>query len=424
MTAWLILIIFVVITILMVTKKLPALFALPLMAILIAVVSGIPFTSTTAADGTVVKGIQQLIFSDGPVRLASTMVTMFFGAILGQMMKVTGVAETMIKKVSELAGDRPRILCALLTAVIALLFTSLTGLGSIILVGNVALPIMISVGISPLVAGCLVLFGLAVGGVFNVVNWSLYINTIGVPIEQVRNFSWILGGLLILSTAVFIFIECKQERVSWAAPADAKAQKSVNPLALLTPVIPIALIMAFSWDVNFSLCVGILWCAATTYKKGALQTLTKATLEGIADVSVATFLMMGVGMLLVVVMDPRVTAHINDVIQMVLPGSPIPYVLFFTLLAPLSLYRGPLNIWGLGLGLVALVMNTGVLPAQAVMAAFWTAGQLQGLDPTNTQNVWVAAEVGVDVNDILKKCILYIWPVVLVGLSVAAFLYF
>lgn len=428
MTAWLILIIFVVITVLMIMKKIPALFALPVMAILIAVVSGIPFASTTAEDGTIVKGIQQLIFQDGPARLASTMVTMFFGAILGKLVEITGIAETMIKKVSELAGDKPRVLCTLITVVLALLFTSLTGLGAVILVGNITLPILISAGISPLVAGCLFLLASSLGGVFNVVNWSLYINTIGLPIEQVRNYSWVIGGLLIVAMAAFIFFECKNVRIAWAAPVDggeaAATKKKVNVLAMLTPLIPIVLIMAFSWDANFSLCIGILWGVLTTINRNSLQTLTKATLEGISSVSVATFLMMGVGMLLVVVMDPRVTVHINDIIAMVLPSSPITYILFFTLLAPLSLYRGPLNIWGLGLGLVALVLGTGVLPGAAVMAAFWSAGQLQTLDPTNTQNVWTAAAVECDVNDILKKGILYIWPVVLGGLIAAAVMYF
>lgn len=427
MTAWLILIILVAMTVLMVTKKVPTLFALPIMAILIAVVSGIPFFSTTGADGEVVKGIQQLIFQDGPARLASTMVTMFFGAILGKLVEITGIAETTIKKISELAGDRPMVLCGLISAVLALLFTSLTGLGSLILVGNIALPILISGGIPPLVAGCLFLLAMSLGGVFNVVNWSLYINTIGIPIEQVRSFSWVIGGLLAVSIAVFIATQCRNISLHFAAPAEDSAplnKKKPNLAALLTPLVPIVLIMGFSLDANLSLCVGILWGVLTTLNQNSLQTLTRATLEGISSVSIATFLMMGIGMLVVVVMDPRVTAHINSILSTVLPSSPVTYVLFFTLLAPLSLYRGPLNIWGLGIGLVALVMGTGVLPGLAVMAAFWSAGQLQTLDPTNTQNIWTASAVECDVNDILKKCILYLWPVVLGGLVVAAFLYF
>lgn len=427
MTAWLILAILIGMTVLMVTKKLPTLFALPIMALLIAIVSGIPFYSTTDADGNVVKGIQQLIFQEGPSRLATTMVTLFFGAILGKLVEITGIAETTIKKVSELAGDRPIILCSLISLVLALLFTSLTGLGSAILVGNIALPIMLAAGVSPVVAACIFLLSMSLGGVFNVVNWSLYINTIGIPMEQVRGFSWIIGGFLAASLAVFILTQCRHARLTFAAPTEEAArpgEKKLNVLALLTPLVPLVLIMGFSFDANLAFCIGILWGVFTTLNKNSLQTLTRAVLEGLSSISLATFLIMGIGMLVVVVMDPRVTVHINSILSLILPSSPFAYVLFFTLLAPLALYRGPLNIWGLGIGLVALVTGAGVLPALAVMAAFWSAGQIGTLDPTNTQNIWAASAVECDVNDILKKSFLYLWPVVLGGLIVAAVMYF
>ena len=70
------------------------------------------------------------------------------------------------------------------------------------------------------------------------------------------------------------------------------------------------------------------------------------------------------------------------------------------------------------------MLTTGRLPAMAIMAALMSTGQLQGIcDPTNTHNVWTAAATQVDVNDILKKTLPYVWAGAFIGLAVAGFMY-
>jgi len=428
MVIFMIFAIFVIITASMVSKKIPALFALPLMAVLIAIVSGIPFANSTADDGTVIVGWQQLIFAEGPSRLAATMMTMIFASILGQLVKNVGIAETLIKKVSELAGDRPLILCLLMTLILASLFTTLSGLGSFILVGNIALPILISVGITPLMAATMFILSLNLGGIFNTVNWAVYRDVLGMSLPELRQYSLILGPVMAVSTLAFILTEFKRNKIAWQAPSEPATPNGeptrVSILALLTPIVPLILIMAFTLDMNFSLIIGILYGLFSTINRDSMKTLTKSVIDGVTQVAAALFLMIGIGMLLKVVMDPRVTAHISGAISSVLPTGPIQYLLFFAILAPLALYRGPLNVWGLGLGLVALIAGTRKLPTPAIMAAFWTTGMIQGLDPTNTQNVWTASATGVDVNDILKKGIIFIWLGVIIALAIAGFKYF
>ena len=51
----------------------------------------------------------------------------------------------------------------------------------------------------------------------------------------------------------------------------------------------------------------------------------------------------------------------------ILPGTALMFILFFSILAPLALYRGPLNVWGLGLGIGAIMLSTGKLSAFALM---------------------------------------------------------
>jgi H+/gluconate symporter-like permease len=439
--------IFLVICVLMYLRKLSALFALPLMAFLIALVSGIPFGNVTAADGTVQPGILTLLFVNGPVRLAANIMMLVFGAILAQFIKNTGIAETIVRKVSELAGDRPLVLGIAFMVVLSLLFTTLGGLGAVIMVGTIAIPIMTSVGISAATAGCILLFALSTGGIFNLTNWGLYINTFGLTVEQIRVYAFPLGGIFLLTGILFVIIEtkfggkitalgkgalAKGGKTAWPVP-DAAAGSSgaegsgrkVNVLALLTPLIPFPMVLILKTDIITGFVVAILFGMITTISRNTMKDLTKAVTQGIADSAGAIFLMIGIGMLLLVVMDARVIQYIGPQISSILPSNGVLYVIFFAILAPLALYRGPLNVWGLGLGIGALMAASGRLSGLAIMAALLSTGQLQGIcDPTNTHNVWTADFVGTDVNDILRKTLPYVWGAAGVGLIVAGFMFF
>ena len=116
-------------------------------------------------------------------------------------------------------------------------------------------------------------------------------------------------------------------------------------------------------------------------------------------------------------MTPLITA--------VMPSSAAGYVLFFTICAPLALYRGPLNLWGLGSGLMALMVSTGSIPGAAIMGAIFSVGMIQGVcDPTNTHNVWIANYLALDTQKILKETVPYMWLLALAGLLLAAIKYF
>ena len=441
MTVALIVVVFIVLCALMYTKKLNAMFALPIMALLIAIIAGIPWADTVDGE-TTVSGIQSLLFVSGPLRLGSTIITFIFGAILSQQVKNAGIAEAVVRKVSEMAGDRPLILSLALYIVLALLFTTLGGLGAIMMLGSIVLPIMISLGVTPLAAAGILLFATSVGGVFNLANWSLYIDTLGLSVETVRGFAWFAGIIFGLAGALFCIIEVKfgglknlfrkhrrdtAKKVAWPRPAQEEGAKApkVRWFAMLTPLIPLVAVLGFGLDINVGFVIAIVYCFITTLGKGSMQRMSKAITEGISNSAGAIFLLIGIGMLLVVVMDARVSAILGPAMAAILPSTAVTFVIFFSILAPLSLYRGPLNIWGLGLGLAGVMLSAGKLGATSIMAALMTTGQIQGVcDPTNTQNVWTASATGVDVNDIMKKTLPYVWVGVVIGLIVAAVMYF
>ena len=85
------------------------------------------------------------------------------------------------------------------------------------------------------------------------------------------------------------------------------------------------------------------------------------------------------------------------------------------------MYRGPLNLYGMGAGLLKLLALK--LSPQRVMATFLSVGQLQGVsDPTNTHNVYLADRLGLPVQELTLQSMPWVWGAVFVSLIAASYL--
>ena len=434
--ALLLLAIFLVLALLMYLGRLPALLALPLLALGVVAVGGVGWRQAAA-----------VVFAEGAVRLAPAMGAVIMGAILAQVVDRTGIARVLVTRAAELGGDRPLVLALLLTLVVALLFTTLGGLGAVIMVATIMFPILLSIGLPPLVVGCLFLFGMSLGGLFNITNWQVYKTILGLPDWTILSFAAPLAAVLAAATLVFAIMQAGRGRRLWATPERPTADR-LPWFALLTPLVPLVPVLAFALRNRFlpeaarfefpiitALLIGIAYGLLTTWRPGAspVQTLSRAVAEGIANVAPALALLVGIGMVLSAMAGPppalgapewKVTAQMRPLLLAATPGNPWTYVLVFGALAPLALYRGPLNLWGMGSGLVAAMLATAALSPAAIMAAFFSVGLLQGVsDPTNTHNVWIANNLGLDVQQLLRTTLPYVWAGAVVGLVIGAGLF-
>ena len=356
-----------------------------------------------------------------------------FGAWLGELMNKTGVTETIIKKSAELGGDRPLIVTLIMSAAVAVLFTPLNGLGSIIMVGSIVLPILISVGVPAMSAACIFLMAFTCGLTFNIANWKSFSGIFSLEIPQIQSFAIYMLIATVIATLILIVVEFKKNGVKFgfSAPVEETESKQVTgvrgTLAMLTPIIPIVLVAVFKVPVCPAFIAGIIWILIFTSKSfsKAMNLLVKTCYDGITNSGPAVILMIGIGILYLAVTHSMVKEVLNPFLLAVVPQGKIGYIIFFSLLAPLALYRGPMNLFGLGSGIAALVIGLNTLSPLAVMAAFLAAERIQGCgDPTNTQNVWTANFCEVDVNAITKKLLPYLWAVAVVGVVIGAFLYF
>lgn len=480
--------VFLLMALMMFFRKIPALIALPIMAVLIAFIGGVNFND-----------IIGLVIGEGSLKLHVAYTIALFGSMLSVLMQKTGVAEAFIKKGAELSGDNPWIIAVIMLLLIISLFTTLGGLGAIIMVATIVLPIMSSVGIGPMTSIGIFLFGLSIGGILNVGNWAVYISVMGLTIDEIRPFAMLMFLVSFLGAIFYITIQIYRDGhdldfkkiifrssvliilialiyylfssalsseiqnriivtltqfgigIKWIIAVGIvllfiaafiriilrKNETAAQPhwISFLSPILPLFLILLF--DVNFiaSFIVGLIYAFLTTYKKGRLNLFIQACFEGGGVVMPAVVLMFGIGMLLVAIMGPGgdlpqypngwpVLNIIKPLMAQIVPTNPFSYVLIFTIAAPLALYRGPLNVWGMGYGIAAVFLASGMNPG-AVMGLLLAVGQIQGIsDPTNTHNVWLANEMRVDVQKVLWNTISYTWLLAFIGLIISSVMFF
>ncbi|MGF7057830.1 hypothetical protein [Brassicibacter mesophilus] len=407
----LILLVFVLCAVGMMSRKLPAIIALPVMAILIAIIARIP------ANDILTK-----IIGDGAVRLSSAMAAAMFGGMLSQVINRTGIANSIIKRAAELAGDSPVIVALVIAAAVAFVFTSIGGLGAFIMVGTIVLPIMISVGIDGIAAGSIMLIAFKIGILFNMYNYAFYSDVLGIPVQELKVFALVYGAITAVATTVFILVNVRKgrTRTAWAMPNSNMVdsdKKNVPVYALITPLIPILLVFVWKVHVIPAILSGALYGIITTKPKDIVNILSSSLIEGIKDVAPAIALMIGIGMVLLAVMNETTAAIMQPIITAVVPSSKITYILFFAILSPLALYRGPLNLWGLGSGIAGLMLAAGTLSPMTITAALLALSAVQDVaDPTNTHNVWAANFLEIDTSALLKKTFPYVFGVAVVCL--------
>ncbi len=407
---------FVLMVVLMMTRKVPTILALPIMAVGIALIAGIPFMGGEFS-------ITANVLEAGAMRMSTAIAGLFFGGFFGKVLSRVGVTHTIIRKAAELAGDKPLPIAYAFLVVSSVIFAASNGLGMFILVGTIVIPIMISAGVSPLVAGTVLLLGNGIGVTFSVGTLGVYIDTLGLPLETVTQYSFLCAAPLIIVSVLMIWFMVKtggKKRKAWAMPAsNVGSEKNVRSIALISPIVPVVLVFVWKMPLVPAILIGIVVTLILATPKNAVHVVSSAFVEGIQETAGACALMIGIGMVLNAVMAPQVAAVLEPVIKAMIPSSVVMFVLVFGVLSPLAIYRGPLNVWGLGSGIVALLAAGSMNPIAAMVALRLDSNVQAVCDPTNSHNVWAADFTKTDVNDYLKKTIVWIVVSTIAGLVVA-----
>ncbi|MCA1272880.1 TRAP transporter large permease subunit [Streptomyces rubiginosohelvolus] len=410
----------------MLTRKLPTGFALVLLAVAIAFIAGAPLTGENSVLDTVLQ--------EGAPALAATMVAILLGSWLGKLLDETGIAGTLVRKIVEFGGDRPVVVALGVLAVSTLVGTVTGSAPAAMLAGIIGIPAMIAVGIPKVTAAGTILMGIAAGMPFELPIWQFFSTALELPIPTVRGFMLKLFPFALAAAVLFVLVETRRRGVehAWslksasAKPVSRREQLGDAPwYALLTPVVPLVLALGFEVAILPSMLAGVLYALLTTTRPREMNKRLLRTLYGAFEVAAAPMvLFIAIGILLAAVKLPGAVESLEPLVKAVSPQNPVLFVLVFTLLVPLCLYRGPLNVFGLGAGIAGVLIAAGIYPAVAVLGLATSYNQVFGVsDPTSTQTVWSAQYAGVTPQQVMLRTLPYVWAVALGGFCVTATTY-
>lgn len=398
---------------------------------------GNTFSPNPAMEGQGVIDVLTHIYTTGPAEYAkSILVNVFFGAFFGRVLVDSGIAATLIRKVVELGGDKPRITMSLLCVVTAVIFMSMTGNGPVISIAVIVLPILMSLGISVPVA-LFSFMGSIMAGIFaNIVNFKQY-QTIYAGFNpaaesytyndyfQIGMIGMVVSLVVVLTVANISMNKKKRYAMAANVPAEGGDAPMISWLAVLLPVLGVVLL---DLPIILGFILAGIWALLFTGKlrggyKEICRQFAKLFTDGAVDVAPMVGFLMTLAMFnnSAAYASPYFSAIFGDLI----PQSPLVLSIVFAILTPLGFFRGPMNLVGSGSAILAVVLavNPTMSPAFLFPLFAITTIAPQHLDITQSWVAWGLGYTKVTSREYMKKSIPTGWIVGAILCLITFFLY-
>lgn len=379
------------------------------------------------------------VYQTGPASYASSiLVNIFFGAFFGRVLMDTGIAATLIRKVVELGGDKPRITMTLLCIVTAACFTSMTGIGPVISIAVIVMPILQALGIPAAIALFAFMGSIMSGILMNTVNFTQYQEILAGIQDRFKGYTfhdYALFGLIALVITVIIVnivanlaLSRQKARHSWAAVTSSEKRESApwySWLSVLVPVVMVALIK--DMPVILSFIIASIYALLTCRKfKGGFTNVCRMIAKQFADGAVDVAPMIGFLLTLAMFNNAATYAspYFKAVIGGIFPKSTLALAILFAVIIPLGFFRGPTNLVGCGTAIAVVVLGVTNWPLAFIYPMFAiTTIVPQHLDITQSWVAWGLGYTKVGSKDYMKFSIPTGWIVGAI-LCVVAFLMF
>lgn len=375
---------------------------------------------------------QVKVFQGGPESWGSTAVIVIFGSWFGKVLVETGIASTIIRKTVELGGDNPLVTTVLLSIVTGVIFTSTFGAGAVVAIGIIVLPILLSLGVPK---------PLAVSAYLMSVGSGMYVNL--VLFKQMQGifegfkydsnylkFGFTAMGVQLLVVIIMLAVRLRKSSVNhaWAAQTSTSTSSQIVPaIALITPIIPVVLTIAFKWQSIPAFIVAVFYalfvCGKLKSFKDTERIVTKTFYDGVVDV--ASLL----GFLFILPMFNKVAGldavFFQSILSGVIPTSTIVLCILFAVVAPLGLFRGPLTVFGAGSATLGILNAVGVFTPTLLFPLIYISTITMNISacPTQSWNLWALNYSKVNVKEFLKSGVLWAWLICIIN-TIVAFIMF
>lgn len=365
------------------------------------------------------------IFQTSVETYGKTIAIIVFGAWFGRVLVDTGIAGYIIKKTVELAGDKPLVTTLLLNIVCALIFTSAFGVGSVMAIGMIVLPIMFSLGIDKKTAVGAYLLAVAAGMYLNIA----YVNQFFAVFPSITYddsyikfaiFATIIHVAVMVAFILFNYMKAQKggKARAWAAAGSRTEAKPLPFYCVIVPFVPIVMVSFFKWQPVPSFLLGIALGLLFTHNfssyKLAVEKTQKTLYDGVADSGLL------IGMLYSVNIFQAAAKQVAPILQNLLggiiPTSPFVLVLAFCILAPLALFRGPLMIWGSGIALCSILQAMGIFTEPFLFALFLIppVAIVASACPTQSWTMWAISYAKLEPKQYIKTNLPWAWVILII----------
>lgn len=316
-------------------------------------------------------------FAEPALTHGPTIVQIVCGAWFGRVLVDTGIAASISYRTAKVGEKNPVLATICVAFVTCLIFTSAYGVGSAIAIGVILFPIMGRLGVPKRVA--VPVFTLSIGA-------AMWINSVmfvqfaafyqGYESPDGQNIEWGthylsfgIPAMLVQMAAVVIFILINAKAIENGTPYEVgdpnERPASVPEVPIWTyvlPVVPVALSIVFQWDSVPALFLAVIIAFfGTGYMKtykGFVSILNSTAKTAIGDI----------GSLIIMLLVLRffqhaavtVMADFGPALTAVVPNNEFILALAVCILAPLALFRGPLELYGAGSAVISILMGMGV----------------------------------------------------------------
>ncbi|MGV8981284.1 hypothetical protein [Clostridium sp.] len=368
-----------------------------------------------------------IIFEKTIENYGATIGVIIFGSWFGRILVETGIAGSIIRKTVELGGDKPIVTTILLSWATSFIFTSAFGVGSVMAIGVIVLPILFSMGVPKRVAVASYIMAVASGMYLNMG----YVKQIQAFFPSVKydnayiKVAFIMTAVHMLVILAFIIFSFRKNGVNhaWAASSSEPSSQDIPMIAFLTPAIPIIMVLVFKWQpipaLGLAMIFGLLCTRYLKTYKGALAIIQKTLHDGVADVGLL------IGMLFAIASFGAVAKAASPMlvplIGSIIPKNPLVLVIAFAILAPAALFRGPLMVFGAGGATLAILMSMNIFTPQFLfmLIAIPPIAMVANTCPTQSWGMWAINYSKISPKDYLKTGIVWSWIIVIANEFIA-----
>lgn len=392
------------------------------MAILWAVIGMVPFNTAI-----------NKIFATPALNYGPTIIYIVFGSWFGRVLVDSGIAGSISSQTQKVGKKSPVFATILVCLVTMFIFVSAYGVGSVIAIGVILLPIMFSLGVPRNIA--VAAFTLSIGA-------PMYVNV--VLFNQVKaffpnvsygarylKFGW--TGMAVQAVAVIVFVLINAKRIrngeretltedSGKEAAILDIKHGWQYLTYLIPIVPVLLNMLLGWDAVPSLLISTVLAMLMTgqlkHVKKGIDFMNDTMKQSISDIAGLIFFLLALAMFTAAAAAN--TSRFTPLLKAILPGDKLVLAIALGVLAPLALFRGPLHVWGAGAATAAVLTATHLFSQWFLLPVLYIPTLLAvSIDVTQSWNIWSLDYAKVDTRSYLKVGLPVAWVVAIINEVIA-----